>query len=120
MFGYLILIATCSLGFISITYKGYALSRGWPIGKILSNELSTIRLASLVAMVWALFRSVILFEWHSFLVVLICGFILAYLLSVAFKKNVQLIVIFGTFPAFILTILYRPEKSFFYFITELF
>lgn len=111
MVGYIIFTATISLAWICISYKDFALKSGWPIGTILNNDTSLPKLMSIVALLWALVKSVLVYNWYSFLIVGILGFFIAFTLTSLFKKNVQFLGVIGIFPMWFLTIIYNSEEA---------
>lgn len=110
MIGYAIFSGTVAFSLMCVSYEIMAQRYEWPIGAILARPLSLPKIVALVSGVYAFGKSFVVFEWWSPLVVLVIGQSLAFVLTMALKKNAQAVSIIGVFLGFILTALYASES----------
>lgn len=96
---------------VCISYDSMARAKGWPVGGILSKDGSVPKIAAIITALWVLGKSFMVFQWWSPLVILVIGWLLAFVLTMILKKNVQFIGVLGVFPALALTILYLSESK---------
>ena len=111
MIGYSIFIVSVALSIACISYSIMARSNGWPVGAILAKDTATPKIAGFVTALWALVKTFVVFHWWSPIVVLVSGWLLALAITMAMKKNTQILCILGVFPAFIFTSLYVSESK---------
>ena len=111
MIGYFIFICSMALAVICISYDTMARSKGWPIGLVLSKDASLPKIVAFITALWVIGKSFMIFHWWSPIVILILGWLLAYLITISLKTYAQFICIIGIFPAFIFTILYMSEAK---------
>ena len=111
MVGYTIFIFSMATAVICISYDSMAGAKGWPVGEILSKNASLPKTTAFITALWILGKSFMVFYWWSPIVILIIGWILAFALTMIFKKNVQFIGVLGVFPALVFTILYTSESK---------
>ena len=111
MIGYLIFIFSMAMAVICISYDSMAHTKGWPVGEILSKDASLPKIAAFITALWVLVKSFMTFYWWSPIVILIAGWLLAFVLTMMFRKNVQFVCVLGIFPALVFTILYISEQK---------
>ncbi len=111
MVGYIIFVCSMALAITCISYDSMARTKGWPVGEILSKGASLPKIAAFITALWVLGKSFMVFQWWSPIVIIALGWVLAYFLTMTFKKNVQFICILGIFPALVFTILYISETK---------
>lgn len=111
MVGYMIFIFSMAMAVICISYASMARANGWPVGATLSKDASLPKITALITALWILGKSFMVFQWWSPIAILIIGWILAFALTMMFKKNVQFMGVLGVFPAFVFTVLYASESK---------
>lgn len=111
MYGYIIFIISMAIAVVCISYNSMARVKGWPVGEILSKDASVPKIGAMITALWVLGKSFLVFQWWSPLVILVIGWLLAFLLTMILKKNVQFVGILGVFPTLTLTILYLSESK---------
>jgi hypothetical protein len=111
MVGYVIFICSMAMAVICISYDSMARTKGWPVGEILYKDASLPKITAFITALWILGKSFMAFQWWSPVVIFIFGWILAFTLTMMFKKNVQLVGILGVYPALIFSILYISESK---------
>ena len=100
-----------ALAITCISYDTMARSKGWPVGEILSKDASLPKIAAFITALWVIGKSFMIFHWWSPIAILILGWLMAFLITMAFKKNAQFVCILGIFPALLFTILYISEEK---------
>lgn len=110
MIGYIIFIFSIGLALACLAYDTTARSEGWSVGTILAKDASLPKIASYMTVLLILVKSFIIFSWWSPLVILIISFFLAFYFVMILKENVQILCIYGIFPALVFSILYISEK----------
>ena len=88
-----------------------AISYRWPIGEILLSDASFLKGLSLITILWALGKSFFVFFWWSPIVVLALGWVLAFVITMGLKHQVQWLGVIGIYPAFIMTVLYISDSK---------
>jgi hypothetical protein len=88
-----------------------AQAKGWPVGEILHKHASLPKIAAFITALWILGKSFVIFAWWSPIVILMVGWMSAFLLVMALRQNVQVLAVAGIFPALVLTILYVSEDK---------
>jgi hypothetical protein len=111
MYGYIIFIVSMAVSIVCISYDSMARAKGWPVGEILSNDESVPKIAAMISVLLTLGKSFMMFHWWSPLVILLCGWLLALILTMTLKKNVQFIGVIGIFPALAITAMYLSESK---------
>ena len=94
-----------------ISYDTMARSKGWPVREILAKDASLPKIAAFTTVLLIFAKSFMAFQWWSPIAILIPGWILAFILTMLLKKNIQFVCILGIFPALVLTILYISESK---------
>ena len=94
-----------------ISYDMMARSKGWPVGAILAKDASVPKIVAVITALWVLGKSFMIFQWWSPIAIFIMGWILAFILTMLLKKNMQFVCVLGIFPAWVLTILYISESK---------
>lgn len=111
MIGYIIFILSMVMAVSCISYDSMARTKGWSVGEILAKDASLPKIAAFVTAPWILVKSFMVFSWWSPIVILIVGWLLAFILVMMLRKNVQFVCIIGIFPALFFTILYISEEK---------
>ena len=111
MYGHIIFVVSMGVAVICISYDSMARAKGWPVGELLSKDASVPKIAAIITALWVVGKSFMVFQWWSPLIILVIGWVLAFLLTMSLKKNVQFIGILGIYPALALTILYLSESK---------
>jgi len=111
MVGYVIFIFSMAMAVICISYDSMARAKGWPVGEILSKDASLPKITAFITALWILGKSFMVFQWWSPIAILFIGWILAFALTMMFKKNVQFVGVLGVFPALVFTTLYISETK---------
>lgn len=111
MIGYIIFIVSMAIAIMCISYDTMAKSKGWPSSEILSKNASLPKIAAFITALWICVKSFFVFHWWSPIVILILGWVFAFIMTILFKKNTQFICILGIFPAMLFTILYISESE---------
>ena len=109
--GYIIFICSMAIAVICISYDSMALAKGWPVGEILAKDASLPKIAAFITALWILGKSFMIFNWWSPIVILIAGWILAFVLTMIIRKNVQFVGVLGIFPSLAFTILYISDQK---------
>ena len=110
MIGYMIFTVTAALAICAVSYDTFARARGWPVGEVFAKDASFVKLFAVIAGIWAVGKSFFVLHWWSPLVVLVLGWLLAFIITLVFKSWTQFLV-FLVFPLFVLTILYLSESK---------
>jgi len=108
MVGYTIFICAMAIAIACISYAPMAEQAGWPIGEILHRGGSIPNIIAFLTIPWIIVKSFILYHWWSPLVIVAIGWLLALVLTMTLKKNVQFLCVFGIWIAFLLTVSYFP------------
>ena len=111
MYGYIIFSVSMALAVVCISYSSMARQNGWPVGEILSKDTSVSKIAAFVTALWVVVKAFMVFQWWSPLVILVIGWLVGFILTMALKQNVQFLGLLGIFPAFLFTILYLSESK---------
>ena len=111
MIGYFIFICSMALAITCISYDTMARSNGWPVGEILAKYASFPKITAFITALWVIGQSFMVFNWWSPIVIIILGWVLALIITMSLKKNVQFVCIIGIFPALVFTILYISEEK---------
>jgi len=101
-----ILIGIVSCSWIIITYYGFAIKKGFPIGSLfMPDKAKNFKLFSLIAGIYFTIAGAMDFGWYYVLIIPIASFVVAFLLTTLLKKHVQLIGVSGFLVLIILNIL---------------
>ncbi len=120
MLGYIIFILSMGIAVSCISYETIARERGWAVGEICSQDASLPKIIAFVTIIWILGKSFMVFNWWSPIVIFITGWLLAFIMTMALKKNIQFISILGIFPSLFFAILYISEEKPFGMLHQLF
>lgn len=111
MYGYIIFILSMAAALICMSYSQMARASGWPVGEILSKETSLPKIAAFITLLWVIGKSFMVFQWWSPLIIIVIGWIVAFVLTRVLRENVQFIGIIGIFPMLLMTVLYTSETK---------
>lgn len=111
MIGHIIFIFTVAIGLACVSYEIMARNYGWPVGEVFAKTLSIPKLFGFFGAIYALIKSFLIFYWWTPFVVLVFAQFLAFGIVMVFKKNTQIVCIFGVFLGFIFTVLYTSEST---------
>lgn len=93
-------------GYLIVTYKGFAIKRGLPVGEVLSNESGLIRTLGSLSLVAAIVGCFFYFSWYVAIALIIGSFIASYIIFILLKKNSQYVCILGLFAGIIMTLVH--------------
>jgi hypothetical protein len=111
VYGYIIFSASMAAAVVCMSYSLMARQNGWPVGEILSKDASVPKIAAFITALWVIGKSFMVFQWWSPLAIVVLGWLLAFILTMVLKKNVQFLGVLGIFPALVFTILYLSESK---------
>jgi len=84
-----------AFSWIILSYDGYAIKKGWPVGEMFSANASLIKIASFIGLPGSVIAAGYLAVWWSSSVVIFTGFIVAMLLTKILRSYVQPVSIVG-------------------------
>ena len=86
---YLFFFIAFLTGEIGITYKGYAIQKGWPIGTMFLNDKSLPNMGSFILSILTFIVAFFYIKWYMVFVLLVSGFASAFIIMEIFKSYTQ-------------------------------
>jgi hypothetical protein len=81
-----------SLGFVMTSYREYAISKSWPIGKLFSNQLSFFWTVGFLSIVTSFVTAFFYEQWYMVLIGAVIGWLLSGAFVAIFRRHSQWIV----------------------------
>ncbi len=88
---YLFFFIAFLTGEIGITYKSYAIQKGWPIGTIFLNDWSLPNMGSFTLSILTFIVAFFYIKWYMVFVLLVSAFASAFVIMQIFKSNTQIV-----------------------------
>ena len=84
-----LLVLTFGFGLSIVAYSSFADQKGWPVGKWLRDATSLVSLFGFLGMISSPIVAAIFFPWWAVAVVIVAGFIVGLVATLALKIHVQ-------------------------------
>lgn len=81
-------------GVTILSYKAYALKRGWPIGALFVSDSSILKIIGLLSIFGSAITAFFFIKWYFVLVGLFSGWLISGLVSALFTKYTQYLCLF--------------------------
>jgi len=108
---YITLLAAVTIAIACICYPSMASQKSWPSKEVFTRKMPWPCGVSWIALAWAVLKTPVIGPWWSFLPLLVAGFFLAFILTMALKEKVQHLSIWGCIPALMLAVLAGAETA---------
>ena len=76
-------------GVTIISYKNYAIQRGWPMGSMFASDSSILKIIGLLSIFGSAITAFFFIKWSFVLAGLVGGWLISGLISALFTKNTQ-------------------------------
>lgn len=88
-------------GMLIITYKGYALQKGWPIGEYFMNDGSLLRTFGTLVLFGGFIASFFYVKWYQALLGLVTVWLVGGFVTALLKEKTQVVSVFLFFVSFV-------------------
>jgi len=92
-------------GVTIISYKGYALQKGWAIGQMYHSDSSILKIVGLLSIGSSFIISFFYIKWYFVLLGALIGWLISGAITAIFRVNTQWIALFLLIASFIILII---------------
>lgn len=100
------LLSQFSSSLAIITYKGYALPRGWVIGQLYYEDASILKIVAVASMVGSAIAAFFFVEWYYVIAGIVIGKITGSILTAIFHYATQYVLIIILVASYILCVIH--------------